>query len=109
MYIFTITHLSIIYDYSYIRLGEPWGCFTNANVKLEWQSHSIRLSIELHKQMSSACGETGSWTPYLLHSKQDWYHNTTEPANFKKFWNYISSSGMDLYQSENSRAIRLTV
>ena len=29
--------------------------------------------------MSSACGETGIWTPYLLHRKQDWYHYTTEP------------------------------
>ena len=27
--------------------------------------------------MSSACGEI--WTRYLLHSKQDLYHYTTEP------------------------------
>ena len=35
MYIYTTTHLSLIYDYSYIRLDEPWGCLTSANVRLE--------------------------------------------------------------------------
>ena len=33
--IYTTTHLSLIYDYSYIRLGEPWGCLTSANVRLD--------------------------------------------------------------------------
>ena len=60
--IYKTTHLSLIYDYSYIRLGEPWGCLTSLNVRLEWRSHFTGLSIKLHEQMSSSCGETWIWT-----------------------------------------------
>ena len=55
--IYTISHLSLIYDYSYIWLGEPWGCLRSVNVRLEWHCHPTCLSTKLHEQMSSACGD----------------------------------------------------
>ena len=80
MYIYTTTYLSLINDHSYIRMVEPRGCLTSANVRLEWHSHSTRLSIELHEQMISVCGDTGSWIPYLLHRRQRVYYYNTEPT-----------------------------
>ena len=39
--------------------------------------------------MSSACGETAIWTPYLLYNNRDWYHYTTEP-------NFLTTSKIPL-------------
>ena len=61
MYIYNYT---LVHQYMITRTLER-GCLTSANVRLEWRSYSTRLSIKLHEQMSSACGETGRWTPYL--------------------------------------------
>ena len=43
-----------MYDYSYIRLGEPWDCLKSVNIRLERLSHYTYLSIKLHQKMSSA-------------------------------------------------------
>ena len=40
-------------NYSYIRLGEPCGCLTSTNVRLEWQGHSTVPAYRLRY--------TGNW------------------------------------------------
>ena len=47
---YTTTHLSLIYEYYYIGLGETWGC-------------QAEMTEPFHppiQQISYACGETGS-------------------------------------------------
>ena len=46
--------------FGWVNRGAAW------QVQMSLQSHSTRLSIKLHEQMSNAYDKTGSWTLYLL-------------------------------------------
>ena len=50
----TTTYLTLKHDYSYFRLGEPWGCLIFIP-GVTGQSLPTRLSIKLLQQQSSAC------------------------------------------------------
>ena len=92
--LYTITHLSLVYDYSYIRLVELWGCLASANFRLEWQSHSTRISIKLQEQLSTAYDETG--TLHLLYRMQEWYHWRHGAVSKNNHWSQAISQ--ELYR-----------
>ena len=79
-------HECEIHNYTIIPhtfgLGEPWGCLTSANVRLEWHSHSTRPSIKLHEQMSIWTRDLNSVPPAQETASVPLHLEPTDQENF---------------------------